>query len=254
MVLRLLWLTLLLVPAVAGARPPSSSRSHVAAKPPCPQLVDGVRLARTGPGWLIPPTWAERGNNWGTRDLVGLIKRAAGRVHRLAPGSAIGVADLSPRRGGASRWHRTHKHGEDVDLLFFWMDAKGQPVPHGPAMVQFDCDGHGAAKDELGNTVPALRFDVARNWALVRALADDGGGVVSDILIASCLRSKLLEHARAIKAPPGSIARAARLMRQPRFAPHNDHVHVKIFGSPERCTAPATATAPASQPAARASR
>ena len=241
---RLLSLALLLAPLVAAARPP-------AAKPaPCPALVDGVRLAKSGPGWQIPSTWAERGNYWGTRDLVDLIKRTAGRLRRLAPGAVLGVADLSPRRGGPSRWHRTHRHGEDVDLLFFWTDAKGNPVPPGPAMVQFDCDGHGASKDEAGNAVPSLRFDVARNWALVRALVEDRANIVTDVLLASCLRSKLLEHARATKAPHGVIARAAKLMRQPRYASHNDHIHVKIAGSPERCTAPpAPASAPASAPA-----
>ncbi|MBI5482749.1 MAG: penicillin-insensitive murein endopeptidase [Deltaproteobacteria bacterium] len=244
-----LLLALLLAPAAAEARPP-------AAKPPCPALVGGVRLAKSGPGWRIPSPWAERGLSWGTRDLVGLITRAAGRLRRLAPGAVLGVADLSPRRGGGSRWHRTHRHGEDVDLLFFWTDAKGQPVPHGPSMVAFDCDGRGASKDEAGNAVPPLRLDVPRTWALVRALAEDRAGVVADVLIAGCLRSKLLEHARATRAPRGVIAKAARLTRQPRFAPHNDHIHVKIAGSPERCTAPpasvpasASVPAPASAPA-----
>jgi penicillin-insensitive murein DD-endopeptidase len=244
---RLLCLVLLLAPAVAAARPPAAR--GMAAKPACPQLVDGVRLPKGGPGWLIPSTWAQRGNHWGTRDLVGLIKRTAARLGRHAPGAVLGVADLSPRGGGASRWHRTHKHGEDVDLLLFWTDAKGQPVPHGPSMVPFDCDGRGAAKDEAGNAVPPLRFDVARNWALVRALAEDRADVVTDVLIASCLRAKLLEHARASKAPRGVVARAARLMRQPRFAAHNDHIHVKTAGAPERCTAAAPASRPASAPA-----
>jgi penicillin-insensitive murein endopeptidase len=240
-VLRLLCLALLLVPAAAGARRPAP------AQPACPALVDGVRLAKGGPGWHIPSPWAERGLSWGTRDLVGLIKRTGGRLRRHAPGAVLGVADLSPRRGGPSRWHRTHRHGEDVDLLFFWLDAKGNPVPHGPSMVIFDCDGRGAAKDEAGNAVPPLRFDVPRTWALVRSLAEDGEGVITDVLIAGCLRAKLLEHARASKAPRSVVARAAKLMRQPRFSPHNDHVHVKIAGSAERCTAP-PASAPASAP------
>jgi penicillin-insensitive murein DD-endopeptidase len=241
---------LLLVPGAAGARAPAARSA--AAKPACPMIAGATRLATTGPGWSIPSTWATRGNCWGTRELVGLIKRTGARVSRLAPGAVLGVADLSPRGGGASRWHRTHRHGEDVDLLFFWTDEKGNPVPHGPAMVQFDCDGRGTAKDEAGNDVPPLRFDVARTWALVRALAEDRADIVTDVLIRSCLRSRLLEHARTTKAPPGVIARAAKLMRQPRVAPHNDHIHVKIAGSPERCTAPPAAHAaahPASHPA-----
>ena len=242
----LLVVGLVLAPAGAVARPP-------AAKPPCPALVGGVRLAKSGPGWRIPSPWAERGLSWGTRDLVGLIKRTAGRVRRLAPGAVLGVADLSPRRGGPSPWHRTHRHGEDVDLLFFWLDEQGQPVPHGPAMLQFDCDGRGAPKDEKSNAVPRLRFDGGRTWALVRALAEDRADIVTDILIARCLRARLLEHAKAKRAPRAVVARAAKLMRQPRFAPHNDHIHVKIAGSPERCTAP-PASAPASAPAPASAR
>ena len=75
-------------------------------------------------------------------------------------GAALEVADLSPRGGGASRWHRTHRHGEDVDLLLFATDAAGRPARAGKAMVAFDCAGQGAPTDEAGNPVPPLMASV----------------------------------------------------------------------------------------------
>jgi murein endopeptidase len=243
----------------------SVSASAVARAPmpgaPCPPIVDPTRLPLAGRGWRIPERWAERGIHWGSRDLVGLIRRAAARFARLAPGATIGVADLSPRGGGPSPWHRTHQHGLDVDLLLFMRDAQGRPAEI-RAMVACDCAGKGAAMDSGGNAVPPLTFDVARTWALVRALVEDRGTTIEDILISNCLRRQLLAHARAVRAPRAVLDRAAELLRQPRLSPHNDHMHIAI-AAPERCAAtgfakgpsarspvPSKAAAPASAPAA----
>jgi penicillin-insensitive murein endopeptidase len=223
--------------AAAHAAPAHGGRCA----PPVPRL----RLPATGPGWRIPDTWNQRGNSFGTPQLVGLIRRTAKRIARFAPGAVIEVADLSPRGGGGSRWHRTHRHGEDVDLLLFARDAEGRPVPAGKAMVAFDCSGKGAATDEAGNPVPPLTFDVARNWAFVRAILEDRQAKVEEILIASCLKHRLLVHAREVHAPRDVVARAERLMRQPRVSPHNNHMHVRIAALPEDCLAGGT---PASQP------
>ncbi|HEY3354029.1 MAG TPA: penicillin-insensitive murein endopeptidase [Polyangia bacterium] len=207
----------------------------------CPVPVPRVRLPAQGPGWRIPTTWHTRGLSYGTSEMIGLIKRTAARLLRGHAGAILEVADISPRNGGASRWHRTHRHGEDVDLLLFAVDAAGQPAPAGKAMVAFDCTGKGAATDEAGTAVPPLTFDVARNWALVRALAEERHAKVEDILIAACLRQKLLAHARATKAPRGVVARAEKLMRQPRLSPHNNHMHVRIAATAESCVAAAPA-------------
>lgn len=193
-------------------------------------LKNAVRLPPKGDGYQIPPTWATRGLNWGTEELVGLIVRAARLVHREAPGPRLYVADLSPRNGGASAWHRSHQSGRDADLHFYALDEKGNPAPAPTFMPQFGIDGWTAATDAAGKAIPRLQFDVRRNWLLVRALIEDPAAEVQYLFIYDPLKQLLLQHAREIEEPAELIARAEALLHQPGDSlPHDDHLHVRIF-------------------------
>ena len=59
------------------------------------QLHNGVRLPRRGEGYRVPERWVERGNLYGTDELITMIVRVGRRVYRET-GQRIGVADLSP--------------------------------------------------------------------------------------------------------------------------------------------------------------
>jgi penicillin-insensitive murein DD-endopeptidase len=186
------------------------------------RLVNGVELPVRGDGYLMPPTWAARGLNWGTEELVGAIVRASRRVAIESPGAMLYVADLSPRRGGPSAWHRSHQTGRDADLHFFALDESGRPAPPPLAMVRFDASGRAPAAGRL--------FDVPRNWLLVRALVEDPGAEVQFLFLSSGLRQLLLDHAVEVGEPTELVARAAALMQQPGDSlPHDDHLHLRIF-------------------------
>ena len=74
------------------------------------------------------------------------------------------------------------------------------------------------------------RFDVARNWAMVRALVQDPRVDVQYLFCNSALRKHLLDHARRIREDPDVIERAAELLHQPGDSlPHDDHLHLRIF-------------------------
>src|SRR5689334_14928618 len=79
-------------------------------------LRHGVLLPPAGDGYVIPPTWVTRGSSFGTDELVDALVRTARAVHREMPGGTLGVADLSPRGGGATLKHKSHENGRDVDL------------------------------------------------------------------------------------------------------------------------------------------
>jgi len=186
------------------------------------RLLNGVELPIQGDGYVVPPTWAKRGNNWGTDELVGLIVRTGRRLAEEIPESPFYVADLSPERGGSSVWHHSHQNGRDADLLFYARDAEGRPAAPPPQMPVFLEDGRTADG--------ALTFDVERNWRLVRALIDDPAVDVQYLFIYQPLADKLLAHAKALGEPTDVIARAAALLKQPGDSlKHDDHLHVRIF-------------------------
>jgi penicillin-insensitive murein endopeptidase len=188
-------------------------------------LTGGVQLPESGDGYWVPPRWRQRGNIYGTEEIVTMIVRVGRRLQRELPDSPpFGVADLSPPGGGPSRFHRSHQTGRDVDVLFFMTDANGKPVPS-TAMVKLDEDGVDAA---------GRRFDVARNWALVRALIEEPSVEIQYIFVYEPLEMKLLEYARDQGEPNGVVEFASYVLHQPSdSAPHDDHFHVRVHCAPE---------------------
>lgn len=195
------------------------------------KLVNPTRLPVRGDGYFMPSRWATRGLHYGTDELIDLLVHAGRRINLDSPGAMIGVADLSPHRGGPSAWHRSHQSGRDADLLFFVVDAQGAPVML-DNMVPFDAEGAAV----LGPGTPQERvvhFDVPRNWLLVRALIDNPVTPVQFLFISDPLKQQLIDHARAVGEPDALIQRASYLLHQPGDAlPHNDHLHLRIFCAP----------------------
>lgn len=177
-------------------------------------LEGGVRLEERPYLKILPG----HGLRWGLPHLVGLLERSAARVSKRFPGSVLGVGDLSRRGGGDVSGHHSHESGRDVDVAFYAVNSAGKSV-FSPQFVTFDDEGRGGG----------LRFDDARNWALIEAMLSDPQARVSHIFVAAPLRDRLLAHARRINAPAGLRNRAAVAMMQPKHGlPHDNHFHVRI--------------------------
>jgi penicillin-insensitive murein endopeptidase len=195
-------------------------------------ITNPVRLPDDGDGYRVPARWRDRGNQYGTDELVDFVVQVARRFETSWPGSRVTIADLSPMRGGPSQWHRSHQSGRDVDLVFFVTDEAGRPVDP-EDMRHMGPDG--ASTDdktaEWGKGMHLL-FDVPRNWSLVRAILEHPGAQVQHIFLYEPLALMLLDHARAIGEPESIIERARALLKQPGdSAPHDDHMHVRIVCS-----------------------
>ncbi|MBA3393537.1 MAG: penicillin-insensitive murein endopeptidase [Deltaproteobacteria bacterium] len=189
------------------------------------RIVDGVRLPNRGDGFMTRSTWQTRGNRYGTDELVDLITAVSRRLVIKTNGVRLVVADLSGRGGGESRlWHRSHQNGRDVDLLYFVRDADGKPVEP-EVMHVFKPDG--SAKDGSG-----LHVDVPRTWHLVRELVTAPEATVQWVFMYEPIATKLLEYAQQSGEPEALIARARKALKQPGdSAPHNDHMHVRVYCS-----------------------
>ena len=160
---------------------------------------------------------------WGTPQLVGLLDRGAERLSKRHKGSVVEIGDLSQRGGGDIAGHHSHESGRDADVGFLATDANGRPVRLG-RLVAFDEDGRGPGK---------LRFDDARNWALVEAWLTAPHTHVAQIFIAAHLRDRLLTYARTHGALPSVRQRAALALLQPRRGLiHDNHFHVRVACPP----------------------
>ncbi|MDX2089299.1 MAG: penicillin-insensitive murein endopeptidase [Kofleriaceae bacterium] len=194
-------------------------------KPSDGMLRAGKRLPDAGEGFMTRAVWRTRGNRYGTDEMIDLI---TGVGRRLATTSKIRlvVADLSSNRGGAAKkWHRSHQSGRDVDLVYFMRDKDGKPF-EADAMRVFDREGR--AVDGSGITV-----DIPRMWELVKALITAPEADVQWTFLYAPIAQKILDHALAIGEPELLVNRARMTLKQPGdSAPHNDHMHVRIYCSP----------------------
>ncbi len=194
-------------------------------------LLRPAKLPLSGDGYRVPKRWADRGLLYGTDEVVSLIVHAGREVWRQKPGATLGVGDLSPRRGGPSAWHRSHQSGRDIDLIFYAIDADGNAIEP-TAMLRYGRDGWSVPRD-AESAEPRVRFDVERNWLLVKALAVNPVADVQWIFIADWLKQSMLDHAMEIGEPSHVVLAAGFLLGQPGDSlPHDDHMHVRVFCAP----------------------
>jgi len=190
-------------------------------------LTNGFPLPERGVGFRMLRRSSAR---WGTKRLIGTIEHAAREVQRVRPGAPLLVGDLSNKTGGARSGHRSHRTGRDVDLLLYCLTPDGRSVPS-PGFVRFGSDGLAETEEPR---LRFVRFDVARNWELVKALVTSPEADVEWIFLARPLEAMLIEYARAKEDDLDVLWRAENVLLQPRdSAAHDDHLHLRIACTPE---------------------
>ncbi|MCU0657524.1 MAG: penicillin-insensitive murein endopeptidase [Polyangiaceae bacterium] len=199
-------------------------------------LTRPVALPDSGPGFRRLRPWTRR--QYGTSTLIRTLTDAAARG--VAPGDPpLLVGDLAGPQGGPLGGHHSHRTGRDVDLLFFYTTPGGVPV-EAPGFVHVGPDGLAEAEGGV-----FVRFDVPRNWRLVRALMTGEEGRIQWIFVVKHLKGLLMEHARALGEPPELLWRAQNVLHQPGdSSPHDDHFHLRIACSDDEAVAGCVTGAP----------
>lgn len=194
-------------------------------KPSNGHLVDAKRLANSGEGYKTQAIWRERGNRYGTDELLDLITGVGRRMARQFSDVKLVVADLSSNRGGAAKaWHRSHQSGRDVDLVYYMRGRDGKPW-EADSMRVFGPDAK--ARDGSGISV-----DIPRTWLLVKAIVTSPEARVQWVFMFEPIAAKLIEHATRIGEPAALIARVRKTLKQPNdSARHDDHLHVRVYCS-----------------------
>jgi penicillin-insensitive murein endopeptidase len=172
---------------------------------------------------------------YGTREMVDLLVWAASEVERRHPGSAMLVGDISRRRGGRLRPHRSHRAGRDVDVGFYLLDEDGDPYTDHNHFIRLRADGKGQTRD---GTV--VQWDDARNWAFVAALMGQDAVPVQYVMAVRPLKERLMEEGRRQGAPAWLLRRVEEAVgprrtrgsrRSRTYGTHDSHFHVRIYCS-----------------------
>lgn len=167
----------------------------------------------------------QRGRNlgYGTDQLVLLLEDAAHKFHARTH-TRFWIGNIGRRGGGDIPYSVSHNSGRDADVALAYTDAKGAPVDP-PDLVQVDAGGVSVDKDHR------LRFDAARTWQVIKALLESDKAQIEFLFLARNLSERVLRLARERKEPADLIDRASAVLVQPAGAPHDDHVHVRVYCS-----------------------
>ncbi|MBM4281734.1 MAG: LysM peptidoglycan-binding domain-containing protein [Deltaproteobacteria bacterium] len=164
--------------------------------------LNAVQFPTEGGPWLV----VNPHEAWGAKETIDYVVAAAQQVaDRMPGGPPLRVNDISKKDGGWLRPHKSHQSGRDVDLGLFYPDnAK--------------CS---KAREKC--------MDVARNWALVRALVTTGD--VQMLLVDKRIQASLYEHALSIGEDKGWLD---SLFHGPEpllkhASRHRDHFHVRYY-------------------------
>jgi penicillin-insensitive murein endopeptidase len=177
-----------------------------------------TRGALWGGAQLLPSDILEPASSeyaWGTRGTITAIERAVALVQRRFPDSPkLFVGDISTKRGGGLRPHRSHQSGLDADIGFYYST--------GPTWYQ------AATADNL---------DAPRTWGLIKALIEVGN--VEYMFMDYSVQALLKKHAESIHEDPVFLLevfqhgiRADTVIRHAHG--HRTHFHVR-FDDPEAC-------------------
>lgn len=171
--------------------------------------------------------------NYGTQEMVDLIRWAAREVERHHPGSSLLVGDISRTRGGRLRPHRSHRAGRDADIGFYLTDEEGAPATV-PRFVRLARTGKGTThRDET-----VYEFDDVRNWAFVSALMGQDAVPVQYIMAIAPLKTRLMEEGRRQNAPQWLLDRVEQAVgprhtrgrgRRRSYGTHDSHFHIRIY-------------------------
>lgn len=194
------------------------------------KLERSVPFPARGPGFERPARRPEA--RFGTIEVVRGLVRAAGRVAERHPGGTLVVHDLSLEAGGPIARHGSHRAGRDVDVLFYLEDAQRRPIPSVGAILGPDGRGVDFRDPADPSDDRHVRLDVARTWSFLEALALDEEAGLQRVFVAEHLRALLFAHAESAGADPLAASRLAEMTCQP-GTPHDDHLHLRFFCSPE---------------------
>ena len=210
-----------LAPGLAGSVGMPNSGSQTGA----------VELPAQGPGFS---RYRPQGrNHWGRPRLVNALTRIAAEMEAELPGGVLVIGDLGAQRGGQIPGHASHRSGRDVDLLFYAVTPAGAPVAS-PGFVRYEADGLATVQ----GSDDYVRFNVAREWLLVKKLLNDGEIGVQFLFISRPLEALLMDYARARGEPLELQYRAQTVMLQPGDSlPHDDHLHLRIACAPDETQA-----------------
>jgi penicillin-insensitive murein endopeptidase len=183
-------------------------------------LWNGEELAARGNGYAF---LRDNGRHFALPRFADAIANAAAEIDKERSPSTLVIGDFSAKHGGPILPHLSHRNGRDADLVLFATTLDGARI-ESPGFIHFGSDG--LAFDPKSHRF--LRFDVEREWLLVKILIEDPEARIQWMFCNHAVEALLIEWARARGEPDEIVWRAEQLLLEPHpGGAHDDHIHVR---------------------------
>jgi|GEM_PF-4240189 len=168
----------------------------------------------------------QRGNYFGTYDLVKTVEALGAEVQKSLPGYKIMVRDMSKAKGG-SFGHKSHTNGTDMDIAF--IRKNGNKTPDFVTIAD-------------SKRIIDPSFDVATQWKAFYFLANDPRVHLNVIYLAPAIKQKMCDYTSSLrkKASPEELQRINKTLKALRsrsrasgneISGHRNHFHVRLLCS-----------------------
>ena len=183
----------------------------------------GARRIEEGASLGILPRQRARNLNYGADQLVQLLEDA-GRRFQGRTKTRFWIGNIARRTGGDIPYSVSHNSGRDADVALAYTDALGAPADPPDLLA---VDAYGTTRDKEHK----YRFDAPRTWQVIKSLLESDRAQIEFLFLARGLTERVLKHAQEKKEPQALIERATSVLLQPGGAPHDDHLHVRVYCS-----------------------
>jgi murein endopeptidase len=168
----------------------------------------------------ILPRQKKRNLGYGSNDMVRLLEATGKRLYKLRK-RTFWIGNVGRRGGGDIIYSVSHNSGRDADVAFCYRDGKGRPLEP-PDLVPLNNNGYSSNY--------LFRFDPACTWDIVESLLIFPETNIQHIFISKPLKAQLMAYAARMNKPAALVKKVNAVVHQPTdSAPHNDHLHVRIY-------------------------
>ena len=185
-------------------------------------LIGSMSLPMPGRTYGVLARQLRRDLIYGTNELIEGIISASEYVDSQFPRSVLWLGNIGAKHGGDISYSVSHNAGRDADLAFYTTTPDGEHIQP-PALLHYRDNGRTVEYNGY------YRFDVPRNWALVKGLINAPNSEIQYLFISNGLRRLLLNYAQSQDESEELIARARVVLYQPGRLPHDDHLHIRIY-------------------------
>ena len=186
-------------------------------------IINAKPLPQPSTNYKILQTQYQRSLVYGTDEMILLLTDTARAMKRKYKNSVLLIGNIAQNGGGDIPYSVSHNSGRDADIGYYYTTKDNPELPP-DNLIKF------GRNLKSRNYERELVFDVEKNTELLKLLISHPKVKVQFLFMANHLKKAVIRHLETNNESPELIEKFSLMISQPR-APHDDHLHIRIYCS-----------------------